>query len=127
MNRLIKLQFRNLFHSKLFYVCMGLTLVLNLGLDFIVKGAGTIKVLPQITSFLSSELSIISIIFVALFSCLDFNEGTTKNIIARGYTRTQFLLSKLFKIKKEHLIYTKNFGLNLSQNKQVSLTLIKKI
>ena len=104
MNRIIKLQFRNLFHSKLFYVCMGLTLLLNVGLSFLEPGASTTKVLPQITSFMSSELSIISVIFVSLFSCLDFNEGTTKNIIARGYTRTQLLFSKFITILSGLLI-----------------------
>ena len=94
MNRLIKLQFRNLFHSKQFYVCIGLYLLTNIGLQYLVPQQSAVKVLPQITSLLSSELSIISIIFIALFSCLDFNEGTTKNIIARGYTKTQLLISK---------------------------------
>ena len=104
MNRLIKLQFRNLFHSKLFYVCTGLTLLLNVGLSFLSQETSTLKVLPQITDFLSSELSIISVIFISLFSCLDFNEGTTKNIIARGYTRTQLLFSKFITILSGLLI-----------------------
>jgi len=54
----------------------------------------TIKVMPQIVSLLSGEISLLSTIFIALFCCLDFNEGTTKNIVGRGYSRTQVLLSK---------------------------------
>ena len=50
--------------------------------------------MPQIVSLLSEEISLLSTIFIALFCCLDFNEGTTKNIIGRGYSRTQVLLSK---------------------------------
>lgn len=98
MNRLIKLQLRNVFHNKLFYVCLGLTLLMVPILTFIgsLNGAdgATLKVFPQIVSFLSSEVGLMSIIFIALFCCFDFNEGTTKNIIARGYTRTELLLSK---------------------------------
>ncbi len=104
MKRLLKLQFRNVFHNKLFYVCLGLSLLLGPVLSIVLSltlsnmfqtGNGIDqKVLPQIISFLGSELGLVSIIYIALFSCLDFNEGTTKNIIARGYTKKQLLFSK---------------------------------
>ena len=98
MKRLIKLQLRNVYHSKLFYVCLGLTLILPMLTVFINKlnipGIKADKVFPEIIGFLSDELSIISIVFVALFCCFDFNEKTTKNIIARGYTKTKLLFSK---------------------------------
>lgn len=100
MNKLIKLQLRNVFHNKLFYVCLGLTLLMVPILTFIgsLNGADVknLKVFPQILSFLSSEVGLVSIIFIALFCCFDFTEGTTKNIIARGYTKTELLLSKCF-------------------------------
>ena len=99
MNKLIKLQLRNLFHNKLFYVCLGLTLLLSPILSFIfymtkISPTSNYQVFPQIIDFMSSEVGLVSSIFIALFACFDFNEGTTKNIIARGYTRTKLLLSK---------------------------------
>ena len=98
MKKLLKLQIRNIFHNKLFYICLGLTLLTEPIMEFAMtlhsKNIESIRVFPQIVSFLSSEVGIISLIFIALFCSFDFNEGTTKNIIARGYTRTQFLYSK---------------------------------
>ena len=95
MNKLIKLQLRNVFHNKLFYVCLGLMLASTSLLKFLTSSnMQTIKVFPEIINFLSSEVGIISTIFIALFCCFDFNEGTTKNIISRGYNRNQFLFSK---------------------------------
>ena len=101
MNKLIKLQMRNLFHNKLLYVCLGLALLLYPILDFIMAktmssllNIAPMKVFPEIVSFITSEPGIISVMFIAIFACLDFNEGTTKNIIARGYTRNELLISK---------------------------------
>lgn len=96
MIRLLKLQLRNIFHNKLFYICLLLTIATPIVTLITVNSFKAIppKVFPEIKSFLASEVGIIGVIFIAIFACLDFNEGTTKNIIARGYTRTQLLLSK---------------------------------
>lgn len=98
MNRLIKFQVRNMFKQKSFYVCLCLLILMGPILTFIgafnTPNYETIKVMPQMVSLLSGEISLLSTIFIALFCCLDFNEGTTKNIIGRGYSRTQVLLSK---------------------------------
>lgn len=98
MNRLIKFQVRNMFKQKSFYVCLCLLILMGPILTFIgafnTPNYETIKVIPQMVSLLSGEISLLSTIFIALFCCLDFNEGTTKNIIGRGYSRTQVLLSK---------------------------------
>lgn len=98
MNRLIKFQVRNMFKQKSFYVCLCLFILMGPILTFIgafnTPNYETIKVMPQMVSLLSGEISLLSTIFIALFCCLDFNEGTTKNIIGRGYSRTQVLLSK---------------------------------
>ena len=92
MKRLLRLQLRNVFRSKLFYICLGLTLLGPIVESFLTKEAH--QVFPSMVDFLSTEISFIGTIFIALFCCFDFNEGTTKNIIARGYTKTQLLLSK---------------------------------
>ena len=97
MSKLIKLQLRTLFHQKLFYICLGLLILMPALVNFVfsiyAKGLGNYQVLPQISSFLSGEISIVSLVFIALFSCFELGEGTAKNIIARGYTRKQLLFS----------------------------------
>lgn len=98
MKRLIKLQVRTIFHNKLFYVCLALQLLTSPIITYIGSIATKIqletKVFPQIMSFMTNELGIISTIFVALFCSYDFNEGIAKNIVARGYSKTKLLLSK---------------------------------
>lgn len=98
MNKLIKFQIRNMFKQKFYYVCLFLFIFMYPILDFIsafnTTSYETIKVLPKIVELLSGGGNLLCIIFIALFCCLDFNEGTTKNIIGRGYSRIQLLLSK---------------------------------
>lgn len=98
MNRLIKLQLRNIFHSKFFYVCMILTILLSpiasLISEIFVSSAKTEPVMSHIVSFFNTEPDIIILVFFCLLCCMDFNEGTAKNIIARGYTRCEYLFSK---------------------------------
>ena len=97
MSNLIKFQLRNMFHSKLFYICLGLVLLMSPIMAFITTFMpiiqDPIKVFPQMGDFLFGELGIITTIFVVLFACHDYTEGTVKNIIARGYTKMQLLLS----------------------------------
>lgn len=98
MNKLIKFQIRNMFKQKFYYVCLFLFVFMYPVLDFIgafnTPSFETIKVLPKIVNLLSGGGNIISIIFIALFCCMDFNEGTAKNIIGRRYSRIQLLFSK---------------------------------
>ena len=98
MRNLVKLQIRNIFHNKLFYVCLGIILFISPIADFItgifMPQSGSLKVMPQIMEFLSGEVGIVSKIFIALFCCFEFSNETTKNIIAKGYTRVQLLFSK---------------------------------
>jgi len=98
MKRLVKLQLRNIFHNKLFYICLGIVLLISPIASFIsqilLPQTQPTKVLPQIMSFLSSEIGIVGKIFIALFCCFEFSNETTKNIIAKGYTRVQLLFSK---------------------------------
>ena len=109
MKNLLKLQIRNLFHSKLFYICLAITLLSPI-LDFIAEivvpkipslsdeifenGMTVSKVFPNFVDFMDGGIGLIGKVFIAIFCCFDFTEGTTKNIIARGFTRTKYLLSK---------------------------------
>ena len=99
MSRLIKLNLRNIFHNKLFYVCLGLSLLLNVGVSFfsevLFKSVGVnTKALESFTSIFISGVDMIAMIFITLYCTFDFSEGTTKNIIARGYSKTKLLISK---------------------------------
>ena len=98
MGKLIKMQLRVMFHSKLFYVCLVLFLVMALLPSFIgsmiLKSSNEIMVLPEIENHLISGIGLIEMIFITLFCVLDFTEGTTKNIVARGYSKIKLLMTK---------------------------------
>ena len=97
MIKLLKLQLRNVYHNKLFYICLILLLIPVIAMKFVgnlIPNMEPIKVFPEIIDFLKGEPALISIIFIILFTCLEFSEGTAKNIIARGYTKMQLLFSK---------------------------------
>lgn len=95
MSKLLKLQLRNLFRLKSFYICTLLTFLLSPFITYLISyGTSKTAAFPEIISFLESELGIVTVIFITLFTCFDFSEETTKNIIARGYTRKQLFLSK---------------------------------
>ena len=96
MKRLVKLQLRNLFSLKSFYVCsilMLLSPIINLVASLIIKKEFVVKFIPEVSNLLSSTEILITVVIV-LFACLDSNDGTLKNIISRGYTKKQYLLSK---------------------------------
>lgn len=98
MNRLLKLQVRNIFHNKLFYVCLGINALLGVGFDiislFLSKSAETATAMPKVLATFTSGVGIIEMIFITVFCTFDFSEGTTKNIIGRGYSKIKLLLSK---------------------------------
>ncbi len=97
MSRLLKLQTRVLLRSKFFYVCTFVTLLAPLIFFFIGTGVNpeqSTTVVEQAISGLQGMGSLIVVIVVALFVCIDFEDGTAKNIIARGYSRKQLLISK---------------------------------
>ena len=98
MNRLVKLQVRNIFHNKLFYVCLGINVLLTVGFSFIAqflsKDATGTQMMPGIITILADGVGLIGMVFITLFTTFDFSEGTTKNIIARGYTKVELLFSK---------------------------------
>jgi len=98
MGRLIRLQLRNILHSKVFYVCLVFTAILTPILGLIayreLNLEGDLTVCAQIIDIFKSEPTLMAQIFIALMFCMDFNEGTTKNIIARGYSNMQLFVSK---------------------------------
>ena len=96
MKKLVKLQLRNLFSLKSFYICSGLMLlspIITLLFSVLMKKPYDAKFIPEVSSLLSGVELMITVVIV-LFSCLDSSDGTLKNIISRGYTKKQYLLSK---------------------------------
>ena len=96
MKKLVKLQLRNLFSLKSFYICSGLMLltpIITLLFTVLMKKPYNAKFIPEVSSLLSSTEILITVVIV-LFVCLDSSDGTLKNIISRGYTKKQYLLSK---------------------------------
>jgi len=100
MSRIIKVYLKNVFNQRGFYICLVVTVAINLVIPFIMglfieSGANT-TISNEIVTLLSSGIGIIETIFITIFVCSDFSEGATKNFIARGYTRRQILTSKFF-------------------------------
>lgn len=115
MGNLIKFEFRKLFKSKSFYICLaiciGLVLLGGLTTKVIIENVEGEVDLPSKYSMLQSAISSASItliagIFTALFVCEDETSGTIKNIYAKGYSRGSVFISKYIASLVAVLIFT---------------------
>lgn len=121
MSNLLKSDFYKLFKMKSFYVCCivaiaigGITIALNCALNDMMTSAidemgvigsdySTINLKMLVPSLLSPSGSsivpgdwfILVMIGVSLFVTTEYNSGTLKNIVARGFKREYIFLSKL--------------------------------
>ncbi len=108
MGKLLHFEFRKLFRQKSFYICNALLLAfvfLSAAISKLVaeNSEQITEPLPTAISILRSalqgaNLTLIVGIFVALFVCADYSDGTIKNIYAKGYTRTAVYFSKLIAV-----------------------------
>lgn len=111
MSNLLKSDFYKLFKMKSFYVCCiisallaSVTMFLNFASnnmieelmgDMMASQIMTLKnVLPSLISP-TGDWFILVIIGVSLFITIEYNAGTLKNIVARGFKREYIFLSKL--------------------------------
>ncbi len=115
MGKLLKFEFRKLFRQKSFYICgavlVGLILLSAFTMNMLMQlsdgmmesGGVSIGVDESLsfsglymmaTSLGGSDLSIVLAIFIALFVCGDYVNGTLKNVIAKGYGRVTIYASK---------------------------------
>lgn len=98
MNNLVKFQVKSLFKQKFYLICLLLSLLLGPIFDFFnvfnSSKYGTVMVMPEMVTYLSSAVGLVDIILIVLFCCLDFSEGTLKNVVSRGYSKVQVLFSK---------------------------------
>jgi ABC-2 type transport system permease protein len=117
MKKLLAFEFRKLFASKSFYICTLLMMVLVVisslitkfmdnmtgslaaqGVSIALEKVSHSGIYTAMTANSGNNISLIIAIFTALFVCNDFSQGTIKNVISRGYTRTQVFASKLIAV-----------------------------
>ncbi|MGM9970211.1 MAG: ABC transporter permease [Anaeroplasma sp.] len=115
MKELINFEFRKLFKSKSFFiclaVCLGLVLLGGLTTKVLLENSNGEIATPNALSMLkgvigSANVVLISGIFTALFVCEDDTSGTIKNIYSRGYSRRDVFLSKYIVSLVSILIFT---------------------
>ena len=123
MSELLKFEFRKLFRAKSLYICAGimvLMIVMFIGIDkltsmgleslgfefsedelsqdmYSIMGLG-FSVNNGMTRMLSAMGNVYVIllfgVFTAVFACGDYGNGVVKNILTRGYSRTELFFSK---------------------------------
>lgn len=115
MSNLIKFEFRKLFKSKSFYICLavcvGLVLLGVLTTKVTIENSdGNIdlpsKYLMLQGAISSANITLVAGIFTALFVCEDEASGTIKNIYAKGYSRGSVFISKYITSLVAILIFT---------------------
>ena len=98
MKRVLRVYLQNIFKQKTYYICAGISILIGVVLPFVlslfIKSEEAMTFGSRLVS--SFKLDIVIIIFITLFTCSDFTDGTSKNFIARGYTRRQLLYGKYF-------------------------------
>lgn len=118
MKELVRFEFRKLFRSKSFYICLGISvvlLVLGLWLTDLTQQAFITIAFSEAGEEIPIEISSDAIdallsapsnagldlllgIVIALFVCRDYSADIRKNVIGKGYTRTQIFFSKTIAI-----------------------------
>ena len=127
MRQLLGFEYRKLVRCKSIYICLIVMLVLEIagivitkatmeffggitdavtngtdGLSSLFSYSGVIYLLKACNS---SNMLIYFSIFVTIFVCMDFGEGTIKNIVSRGFSREQIFFSKSIVICTGSIIF----------------------
>lgn len=103
MKNIYKFEFYKLIKQKSLYICSAVMLALSLfgallskalasNPDIGMTAPSNLSVL--LSSVSSSNFTIICDIFIALFVCADYDQGTIKNIYSRGFSRGTVYFSK---------------------------------
>ena len=129
MKELLSFEFRKLWRSKSFWICSIVMVVLKIAgivitaasqnmlkslygdqanmisdADLALFNSSGIKELVSASS--GSNMTILFAIFVTLFICTDFTEGTIKNILSRGFSRQQVYAAKSITIIAGGLLFS---------------------
>lgn len=104
MKQLIKFEFHNLIRTKSLYICMIISMAFSALAVVITKVTGSLLAMDNSASYTAASfltqavsggnLSILLVIFISIFVCTDYIEGTIKNIVSRGITRDQIYIAK---------------------------------
>ena len=124
MRQLIAFEFRKLVRSKAIYICMIVMAVLHIAsvliakstMDLMTSMAGDIYGLDSemfaysglkylISACSGANMTIFFGIFVTIFVCSDFTEGTIKNIVARGFNREKIFFAKSIAISTGSIVF----------------------
>lgn len=114
MGKLLNFKFRRIFRQKSFYICCLIMIVVCVIPIFVINAFNhTIdsKMMPEgaivtvgpdieitgkyflMTAISGSSIGVFLAIFTSLFICGDFSSGTIKNVLSRGYGRSNYLVS----------------------------------
>ncbi len=126
MRHLLAFEYRKLWRSKAFYICMFIMAALCMAQIAITKATMDFFSITSITEALdeatpemlkysgikylmgacsSTYIPIFFAILVTIFVCADFTEGTIKNIVSRGFTREKVFFSKAIVICTATVIF----------------------
>lgn len=101
MGKLLRFEFRKLFHKTSFYVCGSVILIMLLAILGTTRAVesqigdslmSAMDLLPQ--AMVGSSIIFILAVFVALFVCEDHHFHTYKNVLTKGYSRPKTYLAK---------------------------------
>lgn len=100
MFNLLRFEYRKLFFRKSFIICLILLFLPLMLITMEIIGAfresgsttSPYTIMEMMTAF--SNVSVLVLIFTAIFVCEDYMQGTAKVIFSKGYTRTQIFFAK---------------------------------
>ena len=119
MNKLVKFELRNLFKQKSFLICLiissALIIIGILASNFLNKmaeQAGETDILLGVNAFdnfigyvAGGNLGLLLAISISIYFGAEASDGTIKNIIAKGYNRSEFFISKVICVVIMTLIF----------------------
>lgn len=109
MGKLIRFEFHKLFRMKSLYITTAIFLALNIYSLYLMYDYGygeTTGLNAALGILCSGDFLMLFGIFAALYTCDDYAGGTIRNILSRGYTRTQVYFSKLIVLIVTALVIT---------------------
>lgn len=100
MRKLLRFEFRKAFTTRAFYVILALSITMAIVTlrTYYSRGISSVEydgLVSLARAFDNSNLAMFFGIFTAIFVCDDYTNGTIRNIVTRGYSRTMIYFSKL--------------------------------
>ncbi len=130
MRNLLKFEFHKLFKAKSFYICTVivflmsfLTVLLN---KLVLSSTEMANLMPDamqtmLSAVSSSNFTMISGVFIAIFACYDYEQQTIKNIYSHGFSRNKVYFAKFITCSVATIIM---FALTLAFNYLIGLIML---